>query len=139
MLICTHIEYNYYWRIFFESNKVENYRFLENCQMEFAESRRKKSVSKVLSPRIIKNGSENLPIFFNAKNRLPISAITTDIRFLSTHKKYLEIFSRKTRTRPIFEFCHVFSWAMRRIRKKIGRKRVSKGNHATCFSSRSIE
>ena len=51
-----------------ESDNVENYRFLENCSMEFAENQQKKSVSKVLSPPIIKTiniGSENLPIFFD--------------------------------------------------------------------------
>ena len=51
-----------------ESDKVENYRFLENCSMEFAENQRKKSVSKVLSPPIKKTiniGNENLPIFFD--------------------------------------------------------------------------
>ena len=51
-----------------ESDKVENYRFLENCSMEFAENRRKKSVFNILSPPIIKIfkiGSENLPIFFD--------------------------------------------------------------------------
>ena len=51
-----------------ESDKVENYRFLENCSMEFAENQGKKSVFNILSPPIIKNfkiGSENLPIFFD--------------------------------------------------------------------------
>ena len=51
-----------------ESDKVENYRFLENCSMKFAENQQKKSVSNILSPSIIKNfkiGSENLRIFFD--------------------------------------------------------------------------
>ena len=51
-----------------ESDKVENYRFLENCSMEFAENQGKKSVFNILSPPIIKNfkiGSENLRIFFD--------------------------------------------------------------------------
>ena len=50
-----------------ESDKVENYRFLENCSMEFAENRREKSVFNILSPPFIKNskiGSENFRIFF---------------------------------------------------------------------------
>ena len=51
-----------------EADKVENYRFLENCSMKFAENQQKKSVSNILSPPIIKNfkiESENLRIFFN--------------------------------------------------------------------------
>ena len=49
-----------------ESDKVENYRFLENYSMEFAENQGMKSVLNILSPPIIKNfkiGGENLPIF----------------------------------------------------------------------------
>ena len=51
-----------------ESDKVENYRFLENCSIEIAENRREKSVLNALSPPIIKNfkiGSENFPAFFD--------------------------------------------------------------------------
>ena len=51
-----------------ESDKVENYRFLENCSMELAENQQKKSVFNILSSPIIKNfkiGSENLRIFFD--------------------------------------------------------------------------
>ena len=50
-----------------EADKVENYRFLENCSMKFAENQGKKSVLNLLLPPIIKNfkiGSENFPIFF---------------------------------------------------------------------------
>ena len=50
-----------------ESDKVENYRFLENCSMEFAENQRKKSVFNILSPPALKNfkiGSENFRIRF---------------------------------------------------------------------------
>ena len=49
-----------------EVGKLEIYRFLENCSMEFTENQGKKSVFNILSPPIIKNfkiGSENLPIF----------------------------------------------------------------------------
>ena len=51
-----------------EPDKVENYRFLENCSMEFAENQQKKSVFNILSPPIMKNfkiGSENFRIFFD--------------------------------------------------------------------------
>ena len=49
-----------------EAGKVENYRFLENCSIEFAENERKKSFFNMLSPPILKNmeiESENLTIF----------------------------------------------------------------------------
>ena len=49
-----------------ESDKVENYRFLENRSMEFTENQGKKSVFNILSSPIIKNfkiGGKNLPIF----------------------------------------------------------------------------
>ena len=51
-----------------ESDKVENYRFLQNYSMKFAENRGKQLVFNILSPPIIKNfkiGSENFPIFFD--------------------------------------------------------------------------
>ena len=51
-----------------QPDKVENYRFLENCSLEFAENQREKSVFNILSPPIIKNfkiESENLRIFFD--------------------------------------------------------------------------
>ena len=38
-----------------ESDKVENYRFLENCSMEFAENQGKQSFFNRRSPQIIKN------------------------------------------------------------------------------------
>ena len=47
-------------------DKVENYRFLENCSMEYAENHQKKSVLNTLSPPIMNNykiGSANLRIF----------------------------------------------------------------------------
>ena len=49
-----------------EAVKVEIYRILENCAIEFAENRRKNSVFHTLSPKITKKfkiGIENLPFF----------------------------------------------------------------------------
>ena len=51
-----------------ESDKVENFRFLENCSMEFAENQQKKSVFHILSPPIMKKfkiGSESSRIFID--------------------------------------------------------------------------
>ena len=50
-----------------EAGKVKNYRFLENCSMEFAVNQQRKSVSNMISPPIMKNfeiGSENFRIFY---------------------------------------------------------------------------
>ena len=54
-----------------ESDKVENYRFLENCSIEFAENQQKKSVFNILSPSVMKNCkivSENFRVFFRLYN-----------------------------------------------------------------------
>ena len=51
-----------------EPDKVENYRFLENCSLEFAENQRENTVFNIISPPIIKNlkiGSENFRIIFD--------------------------------------------------------------------------
>ena len=51
-----------------EAGKVENYRFLENCSIEFAENQQNKSVFNILTPSVMKNCkivSENFRIFFD--------------------------------------------------------------------------
>ena len=51
-----------------KSDKVENYRFLENCSMKFAENQQRKSVLNILSLPIMKKfkiGSKNFQFFFD--------------------------------------------------------------------------
>ena len=53
------------------AGEVENYRFLENCLIEFAENQQKKSVFSILSPSVMKNCkivSENFRVFFRIYN-----------------------------------------------------------------------
>ena len=95
-----------------ESDKVENYRFLENCSIEFAENQQK-SVFNIFSPPIMKNfkiGSENFRIFFD---------------FTCADRQNFQ----KNRFFQILIFAlFIFST-----------ERVSKSDHAAWFSSKSIE